>query len=158
MDEWVVTGVEEATDDSGKHEFWVIVYQVPETVHPDGVWRYHVHKGAIEGRAAEYGLTTVDEVLEILTFEPLLAPLQASGELPMLIPSAMDAASARAAVAEQIDTCKRRHGRVSVTGKSRKALAAKADPLQTIRDRVRVDPVRTAVMRLEIDRARLSRG
>ncbi len=158
MDEWVVTGVEEATDASGTVGFWVIVYQVPETVHPDGVIRYYVHKGAIEGRAAEYGLTDVDDVLEIVTYEPLLGARQAAGELPPLIPAAMDAASARAAVAEQIETCKRQYGQVSITGKSRKALAAKADPLQTIRDRARIDPVRTAAMRLEMDRTRLARG
>ncbi|TMR97525.1 hypothetical protein [Nonomuraea basaltis] len=154
--EWTVTGVEETTGDDGRTPYWVIVYEVPVEVAPDGQWRYYVPKEAVEYRAAEYGLTDVDEVLDVLVHEPLLIELQSAGVLPPLTPSLTDAAAARELVRQQIAACRERHGAVAAQRKHSNARAV--DPLQAIRDACRIDPIRTAELRMEIDRHRMAQA
>ncbi|WP_433235552.1 hypothetical protein ACQPYK_25540 [Streptosporangium sp. CA-135522] len=158
MQEWTVIGLEETTDGTGRIPMWVIVYEVPEEVSADRRHRYIVPHDLLEIRAAEYGLSTVDDVLDVIVHEPMLGAAQAAGDLPMLIPGTVDAGTAHAQVTEQIAACRQRHGRVIMPDARQSAARAKppAHPLQKIRDSTRIDPIRTASIRLEIDRHRLS--
>ncbi|MGW4639542.1 hypothetical protein ACWEN6_13490 [Sphaerisporangium sp. NPDC004334] len=154
-DQWVVTGVEETTDATGRIPLWMIVYQVPPEASPDGELRYVVPREVIDFRAAEYGLTTVEEVLDLLVWEPLLGIAQAAGDLDMPAAPLLDPAAARAQIAGQIEACKDRHGTVRVGATAGAARAAKAaDPLHAIRQATRIDPIRVAALRVELDRAR----
>ncbi|MFI7126986.1 hypothetical protein ACIBQ1_14930 [Nonomuraea sp. NPDC050153] len=153
MQQWTIVDVEETTGDDGRTPYWVIVYEVPEEVSPDGRWRYYVLKESVEYRAAEFGLTDIDDVLDVLVHESLLIELQSIGVLPMVTPSSMDAATAHEVVRGQIAHCRERHATVVTVQGSGAARARVADPLQTIRDACRIDLIRTAELRLEIDRA-----
>jgi hypothetical protein len=151
---WRVKAVEEMTDTSGRIEYWVIVYEVPETVWPDGEYRYGFPKDALEGRAAEYGLASVDEALEILLWEPLLARASSAGVLQMVVPALLDSDSAREQISDRIARCGELHGVIERTDASSRSRAA--DPLQAIRDEARLDPVRVATIRMEMDRHRIA--
>ncbi|MET7334379.1 hypothetical protein [Nonomuraea sp. NPDC005650] len=111
-------------------------------------------KEAFEIRMAEHGLDSLDEAIEVLLYTPLLHAMHAddhSGVMPVL---EGDAATARARVLGQVAACKEKYG--EVTTAPVQGLARAADPLQVLRDQVRVDPVRVATIRLEIDRHLLS--
>lgn len=152
--EWRVTEVREVS--SPGEEAWLITYQPPDGA---PVLVSYVPKDAIEMRAAEFGLASFDEALEVLLYAPLLASAQASGELDMLTPSLVDVDSARKQVVEQLATCKKKYGVVTTAAAAGTARAAKAvDPLQVIRDQTRIDPIKTAAIRMGIDRFRLSNG
>ncbi|MEV4749084.1 hypothetical protein AB0K21_22120 [Streptosporangium sp. NPDC049248] len=158
VQEWAVIGVEETTDGTGRIPLWVIVYEVPEEVSADRRQRYIVPHDLLEIRAAEYGLSSVDDVLDVIVHEPMLGAAQAAGDLPMLIPGAVDAGTAHAQVTEQIAACRKKHGRVAMPDVRQRTARAEtpAHPLQKIRDSTRIDPIRTASIRLEIDRHRLA--
>lgn len=150
-------GLEETTDGTGRIPLWVIVYEVPEEMSADRRHRYIVPHDLLEIRAAEYGLSSVDDVLDVIVHEPMLGAAQAAGDLPMLIPGAVDAGTAHAQVTEQIAACRKKHGRVAIDARQSTARAEMpAHPLQKIRDSTRIDPIRTASIRLEIDRHRLA--
>lgn len=157
--EWVVTGLEETTDDKGRPG-WLIVYQVPEEVSPDREFRLAVSPLLVETRAAEYGLSTVDEVLDVLVYEPLLGMAQAAGDLPMIVPALLSPDEARAQILGQIETLRNKHGRVTVpqAQAETKARTAAADPLKPIRDSTRIDPIRMAALRVRIARYRAAEG
>jgi hypothetical protein len=147
---WQITQVCEVVNE---HEnAWLIHYDPIDGDLRDAFVAY-VPKEAIEWRAAEFGLTTVDEALEVQLYLPLLGPGQAAGDLDMLNPSAMPVEQARAHVAELLAACKERHGVIEHPAGN--ARTRRADPLQVIREGTRIDVVRTSAMRLEIDRAML---
>ncbi|MFC6581845.1 hypothetical protein [Planomonospora parontospora] len=157
-----MTSVEETTDTSGRIPFWVITYRVPESVADDGVVTYYLPKAALEHRVAEYGLDSVEEALEIALYEPVLGPHQAAGELDMLTPALLRPPEARAQVDQQIAICKENYG-VVVTAPSAppdarvsRATSAARDPLRVIREQTRIDPIRTAALRVELDRIRMT--
>ncbi|MFI7705522.1 hypothetical protein [Nonomuraea sp. NPDC049480] len=157
VEQWRITEVCEV---SGPDEdAWLITY---EPVDGDAGARFvsYVPKEAIEVRAAEYGLASVDEALEVILYAPLLAPAHAAGELDMPVPALVDVETARAQVTEQLATCKEKYGRVvtatAAAGAGRAAKTKAADPLQVIRDQTRIDPIRTATIRMEMDRYRLA--
>lgn len=150
---WRVKGVEEMTDTSGRTEYWVIVYEVPESVWPDGEYRYGFPKGALEGRAAEYGLAGVDEALEVLLWEPLLARASSDGVLDMVVPALLDADMAREQIQQRIAVCREQHSVVEQPAAA--GLRRAADPLQVIRES-RFDPIKVATIRMEMDRHRLA--
>ncbi|WP_433426370.1 hypothetical protein ACQP1V_42770 (plasmid) [Microtetraspora malaysiensis] len=161
VQEWVVTSVEDTCDVSGRVPLWVITYQVPEDVMPGGRLVKYVPKIAIENRAVVYGLSSVDEALDVLLYESALSVHQADAAMgsPML----MDAVSARDMIREQIDTCREQWVNVSIaqegTGSGRKARTLVAsDVCQKIRDAVRIDPVVVAAARLEMSRELLREG
>jgi hypothetical protein len=104
---------------------------------------------------AEHGLTSLDEVIEALLYEPLLSWMHAEGDPGAQVRLEGDAASARARLQQQIVACREKYGQVitapptPTTGRSGQAAA---DPLRVLRERIQVDPVRVATIRLEIDR------
>jgi hypothetical protein len=148
---WRVTRVEEGED------AWGFLY---EPVDGDGgTFAASFPKGAFEHRMAEHGLKSLDEAIEVLLYEPLYEPLlswmHAEGDPDAQVRLEGDAASARARLQEQIAACRERYGQVltdAPAAASGRSARAAADPLQVLRDRVRVDPVRVATIRLEIDR------
>ncbi|GAA3145020.1 hypothetical protein GCM10010466_40130 [Planomonospora alba] len=159
--QWVVTGVGETTDTSGRIPFWVITYQVPESVADDGTVTYYLPKAALEHRVAEYGLDSVEEALEIALYEPVLGPHQAAGELEMLTPALLSPQEARAQVDQQIAICKEKYGVVVTAApappdaRMSRATSAAPDPLRVIREQTRIDLIRTAALRVELDRIRV---
>ncbi|MGN9844864.1 hypothetical protein ACTMTI_42725 [Nonomuraea sp. H19] len=74
---------------------WLITYE-PVDGDPGAAFVSYVPKEAIEVRAAEYGLATVDEALDVILHAPLLAPAHAAGELDMPAPALVDVETARA--------------------------------------------------------------
>lgn len=155
--EWRITEVREVN--SPDENAWLITYE-PVDGGPGAAFVSYVPKEAVEVRAAEYGLASVDEALEVILHAPLLAPAHAAGELDMPAPALVDVDTARAQVKEQLAVCKEKYGTVTVTaeaGTARRA-AKTADPLQVIRDQTRIDPVRAATIRLQMDRYRLNGG
>jgi hypothetical protein len=144
---WRITRVEEGPD------AWAFLY---EPVDGDGgTFSSSIPKGAFEHRMAEHGLDSLDEAIEALLYEPLLSWMHAEGDPDAQVRLEGDAASARARLQEQIAACRERYGQVitdAPAAASGRSTRAAADPLQVLRDRVRVDPVRVATIRLEIDR------
>ncbi|MEU1883439.1 hypothetical protein ABZ470_39550 [Streptosporangium sp. NPDC020072] len=153
--QWRITQVREVTGPG--EDAWLISYE-PASGHPGEAFVSYVPKEALVVRAAEYGLATVDEALEVILHEPLLAEHQAAGRLEMLTPALLDVAAARAQVEGQLAVCREQYGVVVTAAPAkagRSAARAAADPLQVIRDRTRIDPIETAAIRMEIDRVRL---
>ncbi len=157
MQTWTVLDVQEITDASGTIPAWQLLLDVPKKVDPTGRHIFIIPMEAVENRCAEYGFTTVDEALELLLYEMALAPYQASGELPMFNPASMDVVSAQQQAADQIAYCKKKIARIESTTADDGSRKAAPDPLQIIRDKTRIDPVRCAAIRMEIDRYRLAR-
>lgn len=154
VQQWRITEVREVS--SPGEDAWLITYE-PVDGDPGAAFVSYVPKEAVEVRAAEYGLTSVEEALDVILHAPLLAPAHAAGKLEMPSPALLDVEAARAQVVEQLATCKARYGVVTTAaaGAGRSAKAA-ADPLQVIRDQTRIDPVRSATIRMEMDRYRLA--
>ncbi|GAA4928810.1 hypothetical protein HD597_004401 [Nonomuraea thailandensis] len=76
MRRWQITRVREVVNE---HEnAWLIHYDPFDGTLRDAFVAW-VPKEAIEWRAAEFGLTTVDEALEVQLYLPLLGPGQAAG-------------------------------------------------------------------------------
>ncbi|AQZ62742.1 unnamed protein product [[Actinomadura] parvosata subsp. kistnae] len=149
---WSISQVREVVNEH--EDAWLIHYDPIDGDLRDAFVAY-VPKEALEWRAAEFGLTTVDEALEVQLYLPLLAPGQAAGTLDMLNPSAMPVEQAHAHVTELLATCKKQHGVIQQPASN--VRTGRADPLTVIRERTRIDVVRTTAMRLEIDRALLAR-
>ncbi|MGN9844863.1 hypothetical protein ACTMTI_42720 [Nonomuraea sp. H19] len=57
---------------------------------------------------------------------------------------------------EQLATCKAKYGVVTATPAGTGRAAKAADPLQVIRDQTRIDPIKTATIRMEMARYRLA--
>ncbi|MFG2076986.1 hypothetical protein [Nonomuraea maritima] len=144
---WRITHVEEGPD------AWTFLY---EPVDGDGgTVAASFPKEAFEHRMAEHGLTSLDEVIEALLYEPLLSWMHADGDPDAQVRLEGDAASARARLQGQIAACREQYGQVltdAPAAASGRSAQAAADPLQALRDRVRIDPVRVATIRLAIDR------
>ncbi|GGO63221.1 hypothetical protein [Nonomuraea cavernae] len=153
VEQWRITEVREVI--SPGEDAWLITYE-PVDGDPDAGFVSYVPKEAVEVRAAEYGLTSADEALDVILHAPLLAHAHAAGELDMPSPALVDVATARAQVAEQLATCKAKYGVVTTAAAGTGRAATTADPLQVIRDRTRIDPVRSATIRMEMDRYRLA--
>ncbi|MEV0149675.1 MULTISPECIES: hypothetical protein [unclassified Nonomuraea] len=153
VQQWRITEVREVS--SPGEDAWLITYE-PVDGDPGAAFVSYVPKEAVEVRAAEYGLTSVDEALDVILHAPLLAPAHAAGELVMPSPALVDVETARAQAAEQLATCRAKYGVVTtaVAGAGRAAKAA--DPLKVIREQIRIDPVRAATIRMEMDRYRLA--
>ncbi|TMR91457.1 hypothetical protein [Nonomuraea basaltis] len=138
---WRITSVTEGS------ETWLIHY---EPVDGGGeAFAASFPKEAFEIRMAEHGLDSLDEAIEVLLYTPLLHAMHADGHPGVLPVLEGDAASARARVLDQVAACKEQYGEVTTAPAN--GLARAADPLQVLRERVRVDPVRVATIRLEID-------
>ncbi|MEV0617558.1 hypothetical protein AB0I81_29850 [Nonomuraea sp. NPDC050404] len=154
VEQWQITEVREVS--SPGEDAWLITYK-PVFGDPGATFVSYVPKEAVEVRAAEYGLATVDEALDVILHAPLLAPAHAAGELDMPSPALLDVETARAQVNEQLDVCKAKYGVVTTAAAGTGRVAkAQADPLQVIRDQTRIDPVKAATIRMEMDRYRLS--
>ncbi|MEU4511787.1 hypothetical protein AB0G05_20025 [Nonomuraea wenchangensis] len=151
MRTWRITRVEEGPD------AWMFLY---EPVDGDsGTVAASFPKEAFEHRMAEHGLKSLDEVIEALLYEPLLSWMHADGDPAAQVRLEGDAASARARLQGQIAACREKYGQVltdAPAARSGLTAEAAADPLQVLRDRVRIDPVRVATIRLEIDRYMLA--
>jgi hypothetical protein len=144
---WRIVRVEEGPD------AWAFLYEPVDG--EGGTFASSIPKGAFEHRMAEHGLKSLDEVIEALMYEPLLSWMHAEGDPDAQVRLEGDAASARARLQEQIAACRERYGQVitdAPAARSGMSARAAADPLQVLRDRVQVDPVRVATIRLEIDR------
>lgn len=145
---WRITSVTEGA------QTWVIHY---EPVDGQGeAFAASWPKEAFEIRMAEHGLGSLDEAIEVLLYTPLLHAMHADGQECVLPVLEGDAITARARVLAQVAACKERHGEVTTMAAS--ARGRTADPLQVLRNGVRIDPVRVATMRLEIDRTLLARA
>ncbi|MFG1709247.1 hypothetical protein ACFLIM_39255 [Nonomuraea sp. M3C6] len=143
---WRITSVTEGP------QTWLIHY---EPVDGGGeAFAASFPKEAFEIRMAEHGLDSLDEAIEVLLYTPLLHAMHADGHPDVMPVLEGDAATARSRVLSQVAACKERYG--EVTAAPANGLARAADPLQALRDRVRVDKVRVATIRLEIDRHLLS--
>lgn len=153
VQQWRITQVREVS--SPGEDAWLITYE-PVDGDPSSGFASYVPKEAIEVRAAEYGLATVDEALDVILHAALLAPAHAAGELDMPAPGLLDVEAARAQVTEQLAICKERYGTITAAAAGAARAAKAADPLQVIRDQTRIDPIKTAAIRMEIDRFRLS--
>ncbi|WP_433444544.1 hypothetical protein [Nonomuraea sp. CA-141351] len=147
MRTWRITRVEEGPD------AWTFLYEPVDG--EGGTFAASFPKGVFEHRMAEHGLKSLDEAIEALMYEPLLSWMHAEGDPDAQVRLEGDAASARARLQEQIAACRDRYGQVLTDAPAaRSGLKAQAatDPLQVLRDRVRIDTVRVATIRLEIDR------
>jgi hypothetical protein len=154
VDQWRITEVREVVNPD--ENAWLITYE-PVDGDPGAGFVSYVPKEAIKVRAAEYGLATVDEALDVILHAPLLAPAHAAGELDMPFPALVDVETARAQVVEQLATCKAKYGVVTTASAETGRMArAQADPLQVIRDQTRIDPIKSATIRMEMDRYRLA--
>ncbi|MFF0770988.1 hypothetical protein ACFYUK_19035 [Nonomuraea wenchangensis] len=154
VQQWRIAEVREVVNPD--ENAWLITYE-PVGGEPNTGFVAYLPKEAVEVRAAEYGLATVDEALDVILHAPLLASAHAAGELDMPSPALLDVEAARAQVVEQLAVCKAKYGVVTTAaaGAGRAAKAA-VDPLQVIRDQTRIDPVRSATIRMEMDRYRLA--
>ncbi|QFY09650.1 hypothetical protein GBF35_26010 [Nonomuraea phyllanthi] len=153
VQQWRITEVREVVNPD--ENAWLITYE-PVDGDPGAGFVSYVPKEAIEVRAAEYGLATVDEALDVILHSPLLAPAHAAGELNMPTPALVDVETARAQVVEQLAICKAKCGVVTTAAETRRAAKGAADPLQVIRDQTRIDPIKSATIRMEMDRYRLA--
>lgn len=139
--QWRITSVTE------EPETWLIHY---EPVGDEGQpFAASWPKAAFEIRMAEHGLDSLDEAIEVLLYTPLLHMMHADGHDGALPVLAGDVETARARIFDQIADCKKQFAEV-VTAPAN-GLARAADPLQVLRERVQVDKVRVAAIRLEID-------
>jgi len=138
--QWRITSVTEGP------ETWLIHY---EPVGGGEGFAASWPKAAFEIRMAEHGLDSLDEAIEVLLYTPLLHLMHADGHEGVLPVLADDVATARARILGQVATCKEKYAEVVTAPVS--GLARAADPLQVLRDGVRVDRVRVAAIRLEID-------
>lgn len=148
-DAWQVTDVSDTADESGQVEAWEITL----TRAVDGVTvGVFLPKMAIESTAVACGLTSTDEVIDVLmhrSVHPIYEP-----NLSEVSPWQMSAEEARAAVLERVERCRRDHAEVATAvPKGRTAAGRKAaDVLAPLRA-VRIDPVKAAAARLEQQRA-----
>ncbi|MFC7641430.1 hypothetical protein ACFQX6_10915 [Streptosporangium lutulentum] len=110
VQQWRITQVREVS--SPGEDAWLITYE-PVDGDPSSGFASYVPKEAIEVRAAEYGLATVDEALDVILHAALLAPAHAAGELDMPAPGLLDVEAARAQVTEQLAICKERYGTIT---------------------------------------------
>ncbi|TMR90382.1 hypothetical protein [Nonomuraea basaltis] len=153
-DGWHVSEVTDTADESGQIEAWEITLARPSDGATVAVF---LPKVAIESTAVAHGLTSTDEVIEVLmhrAVHPIYEP-----NLPEVNPWRMTGDEARAAALERVERCKRDHATVETTVKGRTAAArAAADPLSPLRSHVRIDPVNAAAARLEHQRAFLRVG
>jgi hypothetical protein len=144
---WRVTRVEEGPD------AWAFLY---EPVDGDGgTFAASIPKDAFENRMAEHGLRSLDEVIEALLYEPLLSWMHGEGDPGAQVRLEGDAVSARARLQQQIAACREMYGQVITdppAAASGRSARAAADPRRVLKERVQVDPVRVATIRLEIDR------
>ncbi|PRX66097.1 hypothetical protein B0I32_106233 [Nonomuraea fuscirosea] len=139
--QWRITSVTE------EPETWLIHYEPVGDGQPFAAsWP----KDAFEIRMAEHGLDSLDEAIEVLLYTPLLHLMRADGHDGVLPVLADDVATARARIRDQVEGCKKRYAEVVAAPANGLARAA-ADPLQVLRERVRVDPVRVATIRLQRD-------
>ncbi|MDF5756667.1 hypothetical protein [Spongiactinospora sp. TRM90649] len=142
-----------ANDDG---QTWTILYEPVGDGHEHpGTVAVSIPKVAFEIRAAEHGLKDVDEVIEALLYEPLLTWMYAEGDPDVQVRLEGDAPSARARLLDQIEACRQRYGQVITEPMETSAHARRtsppADPLRALRESVRIDPVRVAGLRVEID-------
>lgn len=136
---WRITSLTEGP------QTWLIHY---EPVDGGEAFAASFPKEAFEIRMAEHGLDSLDEAIEVLLYTPLLHAMHADGHPGVMPVLEGDAASAHARVLGQVAACKEQYGEVTAPASGP---ARAADPLQVLRERVRVDPVRVATIRLEID-------
>ncbi|MEU1880831.1 hypothetical protein ABZ470_26290 [Streptosporangium sp. NPDC020072] len=151
-DDWQVTEVIDTADESGRIEAWEITLT---RAADDVTVAVFLPKAAIESTAVACGLTSTDEVIDVLmhrAVHPIYEPTLLEGN-----PWQMSGEQARAAVLERVERCKRNHATVTTAApKARTAVARKAaDVLDPLRSHVGIDPVKTAATRLEQQRALL---
>ncbi|MEU7911306.1 hypothetical protein [Microbispora bryophytorum] len=153
-DTWQVTEVTDTADESGQIEAWEVRLARPADGVTLAMW---LPKMAIENTAVACGLTSADEVIDVLlhrAVHPIYEP-----DLPDVTPWQMTGEEARAAVLERVERCKRDHATVAAAAtKGRTAAARKAGDVLAPLRAVRIDPVRCAAARLQQQRALLRAG
>ncbi|MFI6909644.1 hypothetical protein ACIBKY_50875 [Nonomuraea sp. NPDC050394] len=110
-----------------------------------------IPKEAFEHRMAEHGLQTLDEAIDALLYAPLLSWMAAAGDADGQVLLEGEAGQARERLLGQIAACKERYGELVTTAAAARGRRA-VDPLAAIRKSTRIDPVRVAALRMEIDR------
>ncbi|MFG3438320.1 hypothetical protein ACGF0J_13845 [Nonomuraea sp. NPDC047897] len=154
-DGWHVSEVTDTADESGQIEAWEITLARPSDGATVAVF---LPKMAIESTAVAHGLTSTDEVIDVLmhrAVHPIYEP-----NLPEINPWRRTGEEARAAALERAERCKRDHATVATAAPKRRTSAARAaaDVLAPLRSHVRIDPVKAAAARLEQQRALLRAG
>ncbi|MEU7891685.1 hypothetical protein AB0B45_02345 [Nonomuraea sp. NPDC049152] len=156
-DQWQVTDVRDSADRSGRIEAW----QMTLTNQTDGVsMTVWLPKMAIENTAVAYGLTSAEEVLDVILHQSVLPIYEPDVGEREPGPWGVTGEEARAAVLEQVERCKRDHAVVAAAvPKARTAAArAAADVLAPLRSHTQIDPVKAATARLQYQRAAMRAG
>lgn len=121
---------------------------------PDGTYHAHIMpKATLEWRAAEYGITDVDELLDIALHEPFAPPADAHAAR---IEGVARDSSPRLFEADSTAVARAAHrARVAWTKRERITVRnGKGDPLAVIRENHHIDPDRMRAKREFVDERR----